>query len=225
MPSGRRTEAPTPSTTSGGPDPHVAHADTSPSPRDRWSARRLGPRPVRHRSGARVAVPEDVGGGPQDRAVAGAPAQVAGEGLAHVVGGRVRSGLPQVRERDDQPRRAVPALGGTVRDERRLHRVRGRRVAEPLDGGDLRALRVGGQHEAGTDQLAVEHHGARPALALQAGVLRPPQTEALAQHPQQALEPGDLGGPRFAVDGEGDDHAGRHLSSVRRASTPAAWRR
>ncbi|GAU67125.1 putative short-chain acyl-CoA dehydrogenase [Streptomyces sp. NBRC 110611] len=112
-------------------------------------------------------------------------------------------------------------------------------VRQPLDGDDLAALDLSGGDETRTHGHAVEPDGARPALALLAGVLRARQAEPLAQHVQQGLAlPDVVGFLRPSVDREIHAHYAtpsvraavpRYDSqaqvSVRRAMTPTAWRR
>ena len=145
----------------------------------------------------------------EDLLVARAAAQVAGERLADLGVGRARRARQQVVRGDDQPRRAEAALHGAGLQERLLDRVQlvlGRR--EPLDGHDLAALGLAGQHQARAHELAVEVHRARAALALLAGVLGARQREPLAQHVQQALAlPDAVDLARLAVDRAGQPHA------------------
>ena len=94
-------------------------------------------------------------------------------------------------------------------DERVLHRMElAVRAGEPLDGDDVVPVRLRRQNEAGADELAVEQHGARAALALLAGVLRPGQPEPLAKREEQALARPDVGLAPLAVDGQLDPHRG-----------------
>src|SRR3954453_15325014 len=171
--------------------------------------------------------------GVDDLLVARAAAEVARERLADLRVARARIARQQVVRGDDQPRRAEAALHAAGLDERALHLVQlavGRR--DPLDGHDLAALGLRGKHETRADELAVEVHRARAALALLAGVLRAGQVEVLAQRGQQALAlPDAVGLARCPV----DDHVETHHASprysfqvhvrARRASTPSAWRR
>ena len=122
-----------------------------------------------------------------DLRVARAAAEVAGERLADVGLGGLRVAREQVVARDDQARGAEAALDRAGVDERLLDRVQLARRREPLDGHDLAALGLRGQHEAGADQRAVEVDRAGAALALLARVLGARQAEPLAQRVEQAL--------------------------------------
>src|SRR4029453_17749142 len=87
------------------------------------------------------------------------------------------------------------------------------------DGGDLGALGLPGQNQAGADQDAVQVDRAGAALALLAGVLGAGEAEAFAQHVQQALAlPDVVGLAGLAVDRAG--HAHRRLSSSRCGTGP-----
>ena len=146
--------------------------------------------------------------GVQDRLVAGAAAQVAGQRLADLVVVRLRVAGEQVVHRDDQPGRAEPALHRAGVEERLLHRVqRRRRSGQPLDRHDVAALRLAGGDQAGAHDDAVEVDRARAALALLAGVLRAGQAQPLAQDVEQALAlPHVVGLPLLAVDRQVDPH-------------------
>ena len=74
---------------------------------------------------------------------------------------------------------------------------------EALDRGDRSAVDPGDRRDARDPRLAVDEHGAAPALALRrAAVLRRRDPEALAQHRQQRLARRDLDVDRRAVAGE-----------------------
>ena len=135
--------------------------------------------------------------GVEDLLIAGAAAEVARERLADLVVARIRAAGEQVRRRDDEPRRAEAALDGARLDEGLLHAVQAAALGQALDGDHLVAVGLGGEHEAGADEPAVEEHRARSALPLLAGVLRAGQPEPLAQREEQALSGPDLG-PRRA---------------------------
>ncbi|GJE44725.1 hypothetical protein AEGHOMDF_3915 [Methylobacterium soli] len=55
------------------------------------------------------------------------------------------------------------------------------RLAEPLDGGDLRALMHHGERQAGIDAPPVHDHRAGPALTVVAALLRAGQVQVLAR--------------------------------------------
>src|SRR5215211_2152179 len=147
----------------------------------------------------------------EDLRVAGAATEISRQGLADLVVARCRVPREQIRGRDDQPGRAEAALHRARLSERLLHRMQLPFVGEALDRDDVVAVGLRRQHEARTDELAVEEHGARPAFALLASVLRAREAEALAQREEQALALADFRRARLAVDGQGELHA-RHLS-------------
>src|SRR4029077_14240698 len=81
--------------------------------------------------------------------------------------------------------------------------------------------RAGRQHEARADQLAVDEHAARPALALLARPLGTVETEPLAQHVEQALaQPGVGDRVRGAVDVE-EALLAHEPGNARRTNRPA----
>ena len=99
----------------------------------------------------------------------------------------------QVGGRDDEAGRAEAALHRAGLDERLLDAVEPVLAGEALDGDDLVTVRLRGEHEARADELAVEQHRARAALALLAGVLRTGQAEPLAERVEEALARPDVG--------------------------------
>ena len=120
-----------------------------------------------------------------------------------------------------QARRAEPALHGAGVDEGPLHVGRRARLGEALDRDDRQVDGAGRQHEARADQLAVDEHAARAALALLARALGAEQPEPLAQHVQQALaEPGVGDVVAGAVDVQRGSARSRRSAGRRR--TPAA---
>ena len=115
-----------------------------------------------------------------------------------------------------------------------LQRAQLLRRAEALDGRDLVALGVGGEHQAGLDRLAVEEHRAGAAGAAVADLLGAGEVEVVAQRVEQrhprldghlphravhlqvqrdGVGPQDLGGLAPRADahhrGGGGAHAGR----------------
>ena len=80
-------------------------------------------------------------------------------------------------------------------------------LRQPLDGGDAGALGLGGQHQAGVHQPAVEDDAAGAAIAGAAAFLGAGEPELVAQHVEQRLLrlAQELDG--LAVDGGGDVHA------------------
>ena len=138
-------------------------------------------------------------GGQLDRLVnldvAGAAAEVAGEGFFDLFARRVGVRLQA----------ALWRRGGSRACSSRTARRRCRRrsscsgwrpsaVAMPLDGLDLAPLGVEAEHEARKNGAPVHEHGARAALAQLAAVLRAGQREVFAQDFEQRLvrREGDL---------------------------------
>ena len=122
---------------------------------------------------------------------------------------------------------AEATLDGACLHERLLDAVETVVGAQPLDRRHLVPVRLGREHEAGADELAVEKDGAGAALALLAGVLRAGQLERVAERRQQALARPDVCLARLSVDGQIFMPAvfTRTLSSARLVSTWSAWRR
>src|SRR3712207_6676923 len=107
----------------------------------------------------------------------------------------------------NEPGRAEPALHASGFHERLLHRVEVIAVGYAFDSDDFAALGLAGEHQAGTDEHAVQINGAGPALALFAGVLRTREPEPLAQHVEEALAlPDAFGLPYLAVHLEPEPH-------------------
>jgi hypothetical protein len=103
-------------------------------------------------------------GGVDERAVAGAAAEIAGERVENERAPRCRRfrrrALREGIETHDEPRRAKAALARVERHDRLLRRMRRVLPGEALRGQHHAAVKVGGAHDAGV-------HGAeREALAL-----------------------------------------------------------
>ena len=86
---------------------------------------------------------------------------------------------------DNEARRAEAALLRVIVNERLLDGMEMPRLAEPFHGGDLRALRVDGQHRAGVHGFVVHQHGASAAGAAIANALGAGQRKLVAQRVQQ----------------------------------------
>ncbi len=168
---------------------------------------RLRARRVFAAAGARRATTRGLLHRAHDVLVAGAAAQVAGELAADraVVG--AATALQVGRGSHQHARRADPALSGTFGEEGFLQRGEPLRPAERLHGRHAPTRHLGDRDEAAHHGLAVEQHGAGPALALAAAFLGPGQGEVLAKHVEQAPHPGAGVRARLAVDGEADPHA------------------
>src|SRR4029079_16359313 len=116
---------------------------------------------------------------------------------------------------------ALDSAGG---DECLLDAMQRPSGCDPFHGDDLVPLSLCRENKARADEDAVQEHGARPALALLAGVLRARQAEPLAEGEEEALAAPDVGLVALAVDRALDLHAW-HLSIARRVSTSSACRR
>src|SRR5438445_9843259 len=79
-------------------------------------------------------------------------------------------------------------------------------AGERFDGLDLLVGAGACEHEAAADERAVEHHRARPALPLLAGVLAAGELELLAEEREQRLAVARVGRALLAVHGERDFH-------------------
>src|SRR5262245_35671743 len=134
----------------------------------------------RHRAGC-------LGDGRDHLGVARAPAEVARDPVADLLGGRLRV-LGEHRRRGHQhPGDAEAALGHAVADEGVLQRMERALLAEPLDGLHRPAARLHREHQAARDRLAVQVHGAGAAVAGAAALLRPGEAEALAERIEQGV--------------------------------------
>ena len=154
------------------------------------------------------------GGGlhrPDDVVVAGAPAQVALEPAADLVLGRLRVVVEQVDRLHDHARRAVAALEGVTLVEGGLHRVQLAVLGEPLDGGDLLAVRLDREHVAGLHAAAAQVHGAGAAVAGVAADHGPGLAEPFAQVVDEKRARFDVVGVLRSVDGD-TDPGHRHIS-------------
>ena len=107
----------------------------------------------------------------------------------------------------DEPWRTKATLDGAGLYERRLDEIEDAIVRKSLDGGDLTALDLSGEHEARAHEHTVEVHRARTALTLLARVLRTEQPKMLAEHEEEAFTISDgLGFERGAVHAARDPH-------------------
>src|SRR5262249_30251345 len=152
--------------------------------------------------------------GVDDQLVAGAATDVAGEQLADLRAQRGVAGpgapgeaaIDDVRGAHRDPRGADPALRAAADDQLALHRVQQIAVRQALDGGHPAGIALPGGDQARVDGLAVEHHGARAALALAAALLGAGQPQILAQHVEQPLPRRYVDRAPLAVDLEREFH-------------------
>ena len=151
--------------------------------------------------------------GIEDLGVAGAAAEVAGEGLAHLVAGGRRIVGQQGLGGEEDARRAVAALGRAQLREGLLQRVQLAAIGHPLHRLDLAALALDGQGQAGQHGLAVHQHRAGAALPQLAAVLGAREVEVLAQHLEEGLVDGDQNLALLTVDPERQQRLHRRSSS------------
>src|SRR5919106_3333126 len=95
--------------------------------------------------------------GPDDVRVAGAAAEIAGDGLADLALVGTGAASQQLARRHDDARGAVPALQSVLLPERLLQRMQAvLGVGEPLDRRDLAPVRLRREDRARLDAPAVE---------------------------------------------------------------------
>ncbi len=149
----------------------------------------------------------DLGGtqdGLDDVLVAGAPAEVARDGLARLVLGRLRVLLEVCRDGGEEARRAEAALQAMTLGERLLDGAHGPDGAKPLDRGDGVGLGRHGEHQAGPHGRAVDEHRAGPAHPVLATDVGAGQLQVVAQEVGQQPARRRLRVTPHPVDGEGD---------------------
>ena len=160
------------------------------------------------RCGAAVAVRPDVRGVASldrvvDRLPAGAPAEVGGEAAVEV-DPRARPFAAQRRRRARRSRGCRTRTASRRLRRSRPRAVSGRRV-ETFDGGDRSPGHPDHRGHAGHAWLAVDEHGAAPALPLRrAPVLGGDDAEPLAEHREEGLARKCVDVDRFAVARERD---------------------
>ena len=128
--------------------------------------------------------------GLHDRAVAGATAEIAGEGFVHGRAVRRLAAMVEGKHRHHETGRAEAALGRVGIDHRLLHRMeRAVRCGQTFDREDGAIVDLRKHHEAGIHRpklqrsvnLAAKHDGAGTAVALGAPFLRSGETRAGAK--------------------------------------------
>ena len=136
--------------------------------------------------------------------IPGAAAQVAGDGLTDLFFGRVGVFFQEGDQRHQKAGGAVAALDGVGFPEGFLQGMQVVRRAQPFDGHNLVAVGLHGEHQAGTDRLAVEQDGTGPAHAMLAADVGAGQSQIVAQ--KVAQQQPWLHGPLIfrAVDGDCD---------------------
>src|SRR5262249_28749292 len=112
--------------------------------------------------------------------VAGAPADIALDGLADLRFARVGIRIEEGLGRHQHPRRAVAALQCVRVAEGLLQRMQFAILREPLDRLDRSAVGLDGEHHAALDRIAVVEDGARSAIAGVAAHVRAGEIEVVA---------------------------------------------
>src|SRR5881396_3867399 len=146
-----------------------------------------------------------------DLDVAGAAAEVAGQGVLDLFARRVGVFGQQGLGGEEERRRAVAALGGAQVGEGFLQRVQPAAQRHPFDGLH-RVVRAGEtEDQARQHGRAIEQHGARAAFTELASVLGAREPQVFAQYFEQRLvgRKGHLGG--LAIDLERDSDHGPNV--------------
>jgi hypothetical protein len=120
--------------------------------------------------------------------------------------------VEQRLRREHLPVLAVAALRDLLVDPRLLDGMERAVGRKPFERRDLDALHRGNGPDAGAHRLALDEHGARPALAQSAPEVRPVQVEVVAQHVQERRRGIDVQGVRLAVHPQSDGHHGRSVA-------------
>src|SRR5712691_1366690 len=143
--------------------------------------------------------------GVHDALVAGAAAQIARDGDAHLLLGRIGIVAQELEQSREHAGRAEAALQAVIVAERLLQRMQllvARRDA--LDGEDVVAVRLHREHQAGARRIAVEQDGAGAAHAVLAAEMGAGQAEIVADEIRQRDADLDLLLVPLAVDGQRD---------------------
>ena len=173
---------------------------TGPSSAGRGSVVVMPRPPVRLAAGRTRRRPD----GLDDVHVARAAADVAADRPPHVVVRRSGVLLDQRRADQHHPGGAEAALEAVLLLEGSLDRVQLAVRLEPLDGRDLVAVGLDGEHGAGLDRAAVEQHGAGAAAGGVAPDVRTGQPDRAPDVVHQQDPRFDVLGVGRAVDGDGD---------------------
>jgi hypothetical protein len=135
------------------------------------------------------------------------------EPVAHLLAAGRGIGVEQALRRDDESRRAEPALGAAVVDPGDLERMEIVGSPYPLDGCHLGVLgELAHLGDARAHHLAIEKHGAGAALAPAAAHLRPGEPQLLAQYARETIVGVREDVPRDSVDVQ--DHALGHTATL-----------
>src|SRR5581483_10393064 len=142
--------------------------------------------------------------GVDDGVVAGAAAVVARQKCADVLAAAGRALAQELGRGHEHAWRAEPALQGIALDECLLQVGDLAAVGEALDGDDLGAIGLHGEHQAAAYDGAIDAHRAGPAHAVLAAQVRAREPEIRAQEVDEVLAHGDGAHHRLAVDSQPD---------------------
>ena len=152
-----------------------------------------------------------------DRPIAGATAEVAGERVARALVGRRLALVIEREQAHDDAGRAEAALRAVIVDHRLLHRMQALALGEVLDGQHFGAVDLAEQQDAGVDRLVAQSavglqprqdDGAGAAVALIAALLRPLGAGFLAQPIEQRRA------RREAIEGDGSAAKAEHQTAA-----------
>src|SRR6266540_2426611 len=156
--------------------------------------------------------------------VAGAPADVAGDGPPNLLLGGLRISIEQRSARQHHGWGAEPALETVFLLERALDRMELPVLRQPLHGGDRAAVGLNPEHRAGLHRNAVQKHRAGAAVRGVAAHVRAGEPEDVPDEMNQEQAGLDVGRSLRSVDGHGDLHVAPYRSrAISRA--PARPRR
>src|SRR5689334_11622985 len=162
-------------------------------------------------------------GGPADRTddvlVAGAPGDLAGDGLPDLRLVRVRVAVEQPAGGHHHARRAEPALEAVALDKPLLHRVELAVPLQALNRTDGTAVRHGGEYRARLDRPGVQPHHAAAAVRRVAAPVAAGQAEFVAQEVDEQQSGLDVARVLGAVHGHCDPHG--HAAFLRLAPSAA----
>src|SRR5262245_40363257 len=167
-----------------------------------------------------------------DRDIAGAAAEIAGQHVAHAVRIRIRLFAQERVRGRDHAGCAEAALQRAMFAERGLERRQRFVVAQPFDRDDLGSLGLNGKHQTGSHRIAIDDNRASTADTVLATEMRSGEPQLLAQAigKRHARRHRDI--DPLAVDPETNlERRLRHVpppiarSSARSVSVPARARR
>src|SRR5581483_11092773 len=147
--------------------------------------------------------------GLHDVDVAGAHAQLAGQGFADLVLAWLGVVVEELDGAEDHAWRTEAALQRVALLEGALQRVELAVVCQAFYCGDLGAVRLDGQHQAGSHALAIHQDRAGAAHAVLAADVGARQLQVVAQEVGQRAARLDVALVSAAVNGEADDALGQ----------------